>query len=50
MARWLGRETDPCIPRKMQIDEINPSLRRRSSNRVVWPLPYRLRASRAQSL
>ncbi len=50
MARWLGRETDPCIPRKMQIDEINPSLRHRFFERVAGPLPYRLRALPAQSI
>ena len=45
MARWLSRETDPCILRKMLIDEINPSLRHRFFERVAGPLPNRLRAS-----
>ena len=43
MARWRGRETDLCILRKMQIDEIKPSLRRGSSDRKACPVPSRLR-------
>ncbi len=45
MPRWLSRETDLCILRKMQIDEISPSLHRRSSDPVACPLNYQLRAS-----
>ena len=47
MTGGLGRETDICILRKMQIDELNPSLRRRFPDRVDCTVPYRLRASPA---